>query len=420
MTGILKVDDIQDAGANSIVSSNGSGTLTLGSFTAPNITASTAILPDASDGAAIGSASLEWSDIFLADGAVINLGDDQDVTLTHVADTGIQLNSTMKLMFNDASQYIQGASATVLDIAATDEIELTATLVDLNGNLDVSGTYTGAGLMTTGGNIVIPDTGNIGSASDTDAIAIAANGVTTFSQAPVLSGASLTAGTTPLTTLDIDGATDIGAAIVDADLFIVDDGAGGTNRKVTASRLKTYATGSLVKIAGVEVTSATAGVELQSCFNTTYDSYMLVVRRFIPVTNNQDLQMQIMTSTNTVITATNYFYAFRYFEDTGSVGGPVDNDGSFFKLGSSVTSTEQDGGFSGSYLVNVDKTDDSGNSFKISGTGGVRNVNGDLTAYWGAGVYNDSTGDVSPTGLKFTAASGNVLKLQVTVYGIAE
>ena len=38
MTGVLKVDDIQDAGANSIVSSNGSGTLTFGSFSAPNIT----------------------------------------------------------------------------------------------------------------------------------------------------------------------------------------------------------------------------------------------------------------------------------------------------------------------------------------------------------------------------------------------
>jgi hypothetical protein len=148
MTGVIKVDDIQDAGANSIVSSNGSGTLTLGSFTAPNITASTAILPDASDGAAIGSASLEWSDLFLADGAVINLGDDQDVTLTHVADTGIQLNSTNKLMFNDASQYIQGASATVLDIAATDEIELTATLVDINANVEISGTAVTTGVHT--------------------------------------------------------------------------------------------------------------------------------------------------------------------------------------------------------------------------------------------------------------------------------
>ena len=54
------------------------------------------------------------------------------------------------------------------------------------------------------------------------------------------SGAGLSAGTTPLTTLDIDGGTDIGAAIVDADLLIIDDGAGGTNRKVAASRLKTY------------------------------------------------------------------------------------------------------------------------------------------------------------------------------------
>ena len=42
------------------------------------------------------------------------------------------------------------------------------------------------------------------------------------------------------TGLDIDNATDIGAAIVDADLFIMDDGANGTIRKTAASRLKTY------------------------------------------------------------------------------------------------------------------------------------------------------------------------------------
>jgi len=47
-----------------------------------------------------------------------------------------------------------------------------------------------------------------------------------------------------LTALDIDGGTEIGAAIVDADLFIIDDGAGGTNRKVLASRIATYATAS--------------------------------------------------------------------------------------------------------------------------------------------------------------------------------
>ena len=53
-----------------------------------------------------------------------------------------------------------------------------------------------------------------------------------------------TANKVALTALDIDGATDIGEAVADADLFIIDNGAGGTNRKVTASALKTYAAGS--------------------------------------------------------------------------------------------------------------------------------------------------------------------------------
>jgi hypothetical protein len=44
-----------------------------------------------------------------------------------------------------------------------------------------------------------------------------------------------------LTSNILTSQTDIGAAIADADLFLVDDGAGGTLRKVAASRIKTYA-----------------------------------------------------------------------------------------------------------------------------------------------------------------------------------
>jgi len=55
------------------------------------------------------------------------------------------------------------------------------------------------------------------------------------------SGEALTSfGPVALTDLDIDGGTDIGEAIVDADLFIVDNGAGGTNVKTQASRILTY------------------------------------------------------------------------------------------------------------------------------------------------------------------------------------
>ena len=114
-----------------------SKTLTNKTLTSPVIntgTFGTSILPTSADGTTLGSASKEFSDIFLADSSTIQFGNDQDTILTHTDGAGLTLNSTNKLMFNDASQFIQGASATVLDIAATDEIELTATLIDVNGN----------------------------------------------------------------------------------------------------------------------------------------------------------------------------------------------------------------------------------------------------------------------------------------------
>lgn len=46
-------------------------------------------------------------------------------------------------------------------------------------------------------------------------------------------------GTLPLAAIDIDGGTDIGAALTTSDLIVVDDGAGGTNRKAALSRMVT-------------------------------------------------------------------------------------------------------------------------------------------------------------------------------------
>ena len=50
-------------------------------------------------------------------------------------------------------------------------------------------------------------------------------------------------GTLPLAAIDIDGGTDIGADLTTSDLIIVDDGAGGTNRKAALSRLTTFLSG---------------------------------------------------------------------------------------------------------------------------------------------------------------------------------
>ena len=91
----------------------------------------------------------------LSDSSVLKFGTDGDTTLTHTDGTGLTLNSTNKICFNDASQFIQGSSNAILALGATDEIDLTATAVDLNGTLDVSGNSQFSGTITVG----VDDTG---------------------------------------------------------------------------------------------------------------------------------------------------------------------------------------------------------------------------------------------------------------------
>ena len=76
--------------AGSFTTLESSGTATIG----------TSVLPDESDGAVIGSAAAEWSDIYLADEAVIYLGDDQDVTITHDPDDGIDVAGNVDVTGN--------------------------------------------------------------------------------------------------------------------------------------------------------------------------------------------------------------------------------------------------------------------------------------------------------------------------------
>jgi hypothetical protein len=97
-------------------------------------------------------------------------------------------------MFNDASQFIQGSSATVLSLGATDEIDLTATLIDINGNADVSGTVT-------------------------------ATGTSVFASLDI-SGDIDVDGTTNLDVVDIDGAVDMASTLTTAGDISINAGSG--------------------------------------------------------------------------------------------------------------------------------------------------------------------------------------------------
>ena len=79
--------------------------------------------------------------------------------------------------------------------------------------------------------------------------------------ATLFAGTGLSASSAVIS-LDIDGMTDIGADIASGDLIIVDDGAGGTNRKSTIDRVAT-------KFAGTGLTATSAVIAIDAADTTT-------------------------------------------------------------------------------------------------------------------------------------------------------
>ncbi len=142
------------------------------------------------------------------------------------------------------------------------------TTPQLGGNLDLSGqTIEGSGNIDYTGNLVVSGTASLAGASmtvTTDGISVVGvvtasnfrgNLATTDLTGTITNdqlGGSISdnklnqitaAGKVAVSAVDIDGATDIGEAIVDADEFIVDNGGTGSNRKTDASRIKEYILG---------------------------------------------------------------------------------------------------------------------------------------------------------------------------------
>jgi len=316
-----------------------------------------AVYPSSADGGALGSASNEWSDLFLADSSVIKFGADQDTTLTHTDGTGLTLNSTNKLCFNDASQFVQGSSATVLSIGATDEIDLTATAVDLNGTLNVSG-------------------------------------VATFQSTPVFPDGSLA-----LADLDIDGGTEIGAAIVDADLFIIDDGAGGANRKCLASRIKTYAGGAaLANDGNNRVVTGDGSGGLNGEANLSFDGSTLAVTGAVTVSGTTTFSDDInVIDDKGVIFGTGNDYFLSTTAGEGEVafykGGEIGegtNEGSVtFSVGDSTDSyillKGGEGGDSALYLY-ADQVDENADYNRHYGQ---KDGNGQFFGNYADGVWDD-------------------------------
>ena len=142
----IRVHDGSTAGGFAMTSDASTATLTNKTLTSPIIntgTFGTSILPVSADGTTLGSATKEFSDLFLADGGTIQLGNDQDVTITHVADTGILLNGSSKIQFtnaaesihSDGSKLILTSNSVAFSLPTADGSAGQAMVTDASGNL---------------------------------------------------------------------------------------------------------------------------------------------------------------------------------------------------------------------------------------------------------------------------------------------
>ena len=146
-------------------------------------------------------------------------------------------------------------------------------IMDKSGNVTIGGDLTVSGddlymATNTSGYVLVADGTNFNPVAVSGDVTMASNGAVTIASTSVENGMLAgsiadtklntisTAGKVEIGALEIDGASDIGEALVDADLIIVDNGAGGTEVKCAMSRVLTYAmAGTLSEAAQTNITS---------------------------------------------------------------------------------------------------------------------------------------------------------------------
>jgi cytoskeletal protein CcmA (bactofilin family) len=250
-------DLIFNGGAGLIVPD---GQLTLGSTAVSSTAAEINLLDTASANSVVNSKAVIYGSSgelagtlsTVAQTNVTSLGTLTALTVDDVAIDGKVV--TMTGSSSDTAVFTAGTNGT-LSIVTTDDAAAAANMtLTADGTFEADGTTVtldsaGDVVLDAGGaDVFLKDDGTLfgtfTNSSGELVIKSSSSGTTalTFSGANATFAGTLAtaAGGFNIAGLDIDGATDIGEAIVDADLFIIDNGAGGTNRKVAASRIVTY------------------------------------------------------------------------------------------------------------------------------------------------------------------------------------
>jgi len=209
----------------------------------------------------------------------------------------------------------------------------------------------------------------------------------------------------------ISGETDIGGAIADADLFLLDDGAGGTLRKTAASRLKTYIGGTWNRLASTGAGTTESTTDINGYFTSDYDIYKLYIVNLI-ASGNTTLQLQVAaTGSYTVQTGSDYNTSQNY--NSANAGGLAVNgynSTAQYELGHIGSSTN----FPTTTEIVM---------FKPTSTSKKKNFHSyQLGNYDGQRYFQNSAGywnsTTAITGIRIKVASGTITYDNMHLYGI--
>ncbi len=246
-------------------------------------------------------------------------------------------------------------------------------------------------------------------------LAIGGTAVTsTAAELNILDGVTATASELNL----LDGGTSVGSSITlaDADGIVVNDG--GTMKTIPASDVKTYAGGgTLVQTGRTVLSSNASGIDVNDCFSSTYDTYMIVIDKLEMTVDSQYIFCRLRNSSGSV-TSSDYKYANRNFDDDGasaenvSANSPDDK----YQLTNDTDDSSNDGGLQGIMYVHRPadaNTDTRMNYFSSSFNGNVNDIRVTI------GTCNFQTA-AAHTGIGFNISSGDIRSgASITVYGVA-
>jgi len=366
----------------------------------------------------------------LSDSSVLKFGADGDTTLTHTDGTGLTLNSTNKLCFQDTGTYVGSNADGDIDIVSD------GTAID-SVNIESAGGITLDAGSTTHG-ITYEDDGTAmlqitNSSSDviikplvdakdiifqqydgTAVLTIEDNATANIPAGKLAIGGTAVTSTAAELNL-LDGGTSVGSSITlaDADGVVVNDG--GTMKTIPASDIKTYAGGGThVKLSSGTASSAVTHTFTGFMDSSKYNTYYIQLKGVSDMQGNE-MSFQFNDSSG-IITTSKYWYAC-YGRRSG--GSDMENSGenqAQASIGTALAGGTSTVGNWGFWFYSTDNGDYWGNSVQGDNWGYRTDWSDYLWGHFAASL--DTTDTV--TGFSIHAQGNDATTFDYSIYGIAK